>query len=344
MSPLALVLLLAPQVPPAAREAWDAGRRAEALERLAAGVERGEGGLAARAELVRWELATHRALSAWEHLAASDARELDALRGQTLYLLGRYEDALPFLDGADAEHTLARHDALAALGRADEARAALEQAAAVLGRDHPRVAALQGAELAAAGRHGEAAERFRAALAADPLEQQARFGLGRSLLALGRRDEGLAELAEHRRLVPLIDRLEFARKGLDLAPLHAPNLAELGDCERALGRLDRAEAAYRRALEVAVPDEVAPVALRLARLLREDRGEAELALRALDLALARAEDPRLLVRAGDYLLELGRPREAVPRFERALALDPGAAPILERLAAARAAAGGRDAR
>ena len=37
------------------------------------------------------------------------------------------------------------------------------------------------------------------------------FGLGRSLVALGERDEGLAALAEHRRRAPLVDALDFGR-------------------------------------------------------------------------------------------------------------------------------------
>ena len=56
-----------------------------------------------------------------------------------------------------------------------------------------------------------------------------------------------APLKELRRI--LLDRLDDAHRTVELAPHHGPNHAALGDAERALGRTDRAEAAYRAALE-----------------------------------------------------------------------------------------------
>ncbi len=332
---LALFFFACAEVPAAATAAWAEGRRIEAVDLLAHALEQRPDDAEAHEQLVLWEIAVHRYASAWSRLGGLGPK-FDATRGQVLYLLGRYEDALAFLDGADPAHTLARHDALTALGREAEARAALEQAAVVLGEEDARIQTLRGIASAARGDHASALAHLGRALALDPLAQEARFALGRSLLAQGKREEGLAVLAEHRRRVPLVDALEFAQRGLDLAPRHAPNLAELGDCERELGLTERAKASYERALELARAEEVPPIALRLARLLFEDEGRTGEALAVLERSFERSSDARLLVRAGDYLSETGRPADAVRHLERALELDPGSAAIRERLDAARA--------
>ncbi len=333
---LGALLVLALDLPPAARAAlalWDEGRRVEAVDALASVVDGRPDDLETRTVLVEREIAIHRYRSAWEHLAGLGT-EHDPTRGRVLYQLGRYEEAVPYLAGA--EHVLARHDALTALGRMEEARAALDEAQRILGDEDPRVLTLVGVDLAVRGETAEAIHHFRAALEIDPLEQEARFALGRALVVLGEREEGLLVLSEHRRLVPLVDRRDFAFKSLDLAPRYAPNLAELGDCERSLGRTDAAREAYRRSFELAAGDQVTPIALRYARLLFEDDRDLSRALAVLDLAHARASDPHLLVRAGDYLADRGRDLEAAARFEAALELAPDAAVVRDRLARVRA--------
>jgi tetratricopeptide (TPR) repeat protein len=193
-----------------------------------------------------------------------------------------------------------------------------------------------------AARNGDfaaAARAFRAALAADPFDGEALFGLGRALVQAGQREEGLRVLERHRRLVPLLDAVDYARRGVDLAPAHAPNWTALGDAERALARSDRAESAYRRAAELARDGELAANALRWARLLAEDRGDAQAAVDLLVRTARRTPDARLYVRAGDILLGARRASEAIGFFEEARALRPQDAEIAKRLEAARAAEG-----
>jgi tetratricopeptide (TPR) repeat protein len=324
----------------AARAAWSAGQRREALTRAEAALAADPSDDGLRSDAVAWSIALHRYHAAWEHLTRL-GREHDPARGQVLYLLGRYEEALAFLGGSRPEDALARVDALEALGRATEARAALEDAARVLGPEDPRIRSWRGRMLAREGRHADALPELRAALAADPLDQAARFGLGRSLVALGGRAEGLAVLEEHRRLAPLVDELDLARRSLDLEPASAGNHAALGDCERALGRTERAREAYLAAERLADPGEFAPIVLRRARLVREDGGDLPGAIAVLERALERERDPRLLVRLGDYLVEAERPADALARFDEALALLPDDPAITGRRrdAAERAEAG-----
>ena len=151
----------------------------------------------------------------------------------------------------------------------------------------------------------------------------------------GRREEGLARLAEHRVLAQRLDALDFAQRGLDLAPLSAANHALLGDAERGLGRSERAQAGYRRGLELAGEAELVPIALRLARLLVEDRDDLEAALDLLETTGQRSSDARPWVRAGDLLQEAGRSMDAVQRYYKARELRPDDAAIEARIEAAR---------
>jgi tetratricopeptide (TPR) repeat protein len=263
--------------------------------------------------------------------------ETDAMRGRALSALGRFEQALEHLPRTDFASMCQRIDALEALGRIDEADGEIDQALALAAPNDARADELIGRRAARRGRFDEAVAAFRNALAKEPLDRAALFGLGQALVKSGKRDEGTRVLAEHRRLLPLLDQLDFAEQSLDLDPRNGPNYAALGDAERALGRIERAEAAYVRAEELAEPDQLVPIVLRHARLLAEDRRDIDGAVRVLEAAAQRTPDPRLLVRAGDLLAEAGRAREAVERLERALALRPQDAQIQRRLEAARAA-------
>ena len=316
------------EAPPAWQLAWDEGHVEESLEQLRAAC-RSEPGLA--------PLLAQRLMGLGRYTAALDvARPLGAagrdVSATCLYLLARYDAALELLDAENPQQTLLRVDALEVQGRPEQAREALLVAARVLGEQHPEVLAVRGRLLAADGHDAEAVEAFRAALAADPIQMAALFGLGRALLRLGQADEARAVLAEHRRLGPLVDQREAARRAVELSPRHAPNLALLGDAERDLGRLQLAHAAYLRASELARGSERVPVLLRFARLLSEDLVDLDGALALLDAEAAHSDDPRLPVRAGDLLAKAQRRDEAAARYRQALALRPGDPQIEARLA------------
>ena len=349
MRPLAwLVLTLVPALGGAqadeAAALWDAGRRQEAIELLEAALEALPGDQELRLRLVQAELAVHQyasALARAEPLGSAARAE----RGRALFFLARYEEALEWLDASQPAETLLVADALEALGRfegPDGADAAADRAAEALGADHPQVLVLLARRHERHERWSEAVLAYRAALAADPIERAALFGLGQALVRAGEVEEGRAALERHRQLIPLLDRLDDARRTVDLAPHHGPNRANLGDAERALGRIDEAEAAYREALALAVGDQRVPIALRLARLLREDRSSVDGAVALLtDVAKSpdAAGDPRPHVRAGDYLMEAGRALEALQHYQRAEALAPADEAVRARAAEARRAAG-----
>ena len=327
-----VLALLAPRQDP--EQLWDEGRRLEAIavlaERVAAAPDDGD----LRLRLVRCEIAVHRYAAALEHagpLGPGGRRE----RGLALFRLARYEEALAHLDRGTADDVLMVVDALEALGRMDAADAAVDDAARLCGAEDTAVLVLLGRRHDRHGRSEQAVAAFERALAADPVNGEALFGLGRSLVRAGRREQGLAVLERHRALVKVLDRLDEARRAVDLAPLHAPNHAALGDVERQLGRTDRAEAAYEQAYELAQDDELAVVALRLARLLREDRGNVDAAVELLRSAGERTGDPRPWVRAGDYRMEQGRAPEALRHYHEAERIRPGEARIRARIERAR---------
>lgn len=308
---------------------WRAGHREQSLAGLQAAAADDP---SLRSLLAERLMAVHRYEAALA-LAYSQGGAGRSLQGRCLYVLGRYDEALLCLDPDAPLDTLMRVDALEVLGRMEELPAALDRAEDVLGSDHPALLTVRGRLAAGDGDDVRARDLFAAALRQDPLQQGARFGLGRSQLRLGQTREGTETLAEHRRLAPLIDQLDAARRGVDLAPRHAPSLAALGDAERDVGRLDAAEQAYRDAAEFATPSEVAVVALRHARLLAEDRGDREAAVALLDEAASKTpSDPRLLVRAGDLLAGDDLLDEAAERYRMALAVRPGDGQIARRLA------------
>jgi tetratricopeptide (TPR) repeat protein len=259
----------------------------------------------------------------------------DALRGRACFALARYEDAVTLLRAEDREQALMLVDALLALGRTEQAAAALEQAVTLPDLPPARTAVLQGRLAAAERRWADAVVAFERALSHDADDRAALFGLGQALLHVGRREEALATLERHRALLPLLDARDAALQALAMAPEHAGNLTALADAERALGRYDDALALYEHAAARAEGAEIVPIALRHARLLTEDRGAPDDAVDVLDETDRRWPDVRLRVRAGDVLLKAGRPAEALQRYERARELQPGDAAIAARLQRAR---------
>jgi len=331
MMPLFLLLLCLGQAldpaPPDWQRDWDAGRRHEALAAL---TEATAADPCLRPLLAARLMDLHQYAAALEQaLAAGDPGR--PLAGACLYLLGQHERALPYLDPDDPLAALMRVDALEMLGRHAQAWDALRAAERLLGDDVPELLSVRGRLAAQDGDDEQAVQAFRAALAGDPLALSALFGLGRALLRSGALDEGSAVLAEHRRLVPMLDAHDAALRAIDLGPLHAPNHALLGDTERALGRLPRADAAYRRAGQLARDEERVPVALRHARLLADDLHDVDAAVALLDAVGQQTGDARAAVRAGDLLARTGRKLEAATRYRSALALRPGDGQISARL-------------
>ena len=332
-----IALLLALCTALDARSLWQQGAREEAVtERLRELAGHGAAG-ALRLALAGWELEIHRPAAALEQLV-SLGKEADPLRGEAHYALAQYAEALPLLDEATTEHLLMKLDALEALQRFDESDAVLARALKGVGEHDARVWSAEGRRWARFDQQGKAIDAFRKALALDPCSGEALFGLGRALIAAGNQPEGLEVLARHRKLIPLLDQWDFARRAVDLAPLHAPNLAALADAERALGRLARAAELYARAVELARgAEQLVPIVLREARFLSEDKHDPTAALALLVKTAEGTPDARLLVRAGDLALEAKDAPRALELFERAQKLRPKDAEIEKRLAKAREA-------
>ncbi len=319
----------------------EAGRQREAADvmtRLLAD-EPEQRGL--RSDLVKLEMRIGRYASALAH-CESLGEQFDSTRGKALYMLGRYDEALEFLMSDVRESILFRHESLWVLARFEEAAVALEQAAKLLGAEHVEVRTRRGQALARDGKLKEAAVEFRSALEPDPLSAAALFGLGRALLSLDEREEGIALLERHRAMTPLIDKLDFAKRNLELDLSHAPNHAAVGDALRALfpyhaGLKVEARTSYASAAKLAKAAEVVPIALRCARFFEEDMIDADEAVRVLDTAFVTNLDARLPVRAGDILMRAEQPQKALEQFLRALHMRPRDGAIQGRVDAARKA-------
>lgn len=336
---LALVLVMGQgQDAFTADELWDAGRRVEALEHMARDLARQPEDRALRLRLVRRELSVQRYAAALQH-AELLGHEHDALRGRALYFLTRYAQALPLLPTDDTE-TLPLHlESLRALGRFDAIDALIPRAVDLLGAHDTRVLLLRARRHVRTDELAEAAQVFRRAVQTDPLEPEALFGLGRTLVRLGQRVEGLELLERHRALMPLLDAVDAAQRAVQLAPLHAPHHAALGDALRPLLAFapdgdSRVTDAYSQAARLANGrDEVVAVALRHARHVEEDLDDRERALRVLEEALKRFDDARLHVRAADVQVRRGLRDEALEHLRAALELRPTDRAIRERIEA-----------
>jgi Flp pilus assembly protein TadD len=144
-----------------------------------------------------------------ERAAALDPSLAEAryYAGRVAFQEGRMEDAARlFLDSTRAREN---HDAaffaaqaIEALGRRDEARAAYAEALAVVERhldlnpDDPRAATMRGVALCRLGRRGEGLRCAREALALDPLDAGVRYNVACIHAVEGAKDEAFRLLAE----------------------------------------------------------------------------------------------------------------------------------------------------
>ena len=318
---------------------WAAGDREASIERLTKALAASPDDIRLREQLAKQQLAVHRYTAALETTRAA-GESLRKIAAEALFYLDRFEEALPLLDPKDPTQALARVTALEVLGQSDEALAALDEMADLPGADPMGMHLARGRLHASAGRHEEAALAYQFVLTEEPGDPGALFGLGQAWVRTGRREEGLELLRQHRKLAPLLDQLDFALRALDMAPVHAPHHALVGDAQRAMGHLDSALEAYRSAMDLATPEQLSLIALRLARLLEEDLNQWNEALTVLQQAahnLAEgASDARLQVRAGDILVRANFPARAVERYQQAFEQRPQDTAIKERLEAARA--------
>lgn len=317
-----------------ARTLWNSGRRREALEQQERALRGTPDDEDKRLALAEWQVEVHLYKAALSTLDASTlppgtSPVRDSLRARCLWMLGRYEEALERLDRSLPLEASLRVRAHLRLGQLEEAREELDALPA-----EGSTLRLRAELLVLEGEYAPARELLEPLHQQDPHDPELLFLLGRARLRCGAREEGLALLETHRRLTPLFDDLEFARRGVDLDPLHAPGHARVGDVERAIGRSQRAAEAYSRAWALASPEELPPIALRRARLEHEDRDDARAAITLLGEAYGRTRDVRLLVRAGDYARESGDrqlARELYLEARKARPQDPAIRQRIEEL-------------
>lgn len=235
----------------------------------------------------------------------------DASNAQARWLLGSVYFRSGDLEGAAKELTRARElgvppqDVLPLLAQALLPLGRYDEVLALQSKDFPpqaeaTVLAAQGLAILAKGNRAEAAARADRALALSPQSAYARVAKARLLLVDG---EVIA-----------------AREQLDQAlasePGHAPAWDLLGDVERQQRQLDRAEAAFSKALEVD-PDNIE---YRLKRaLLRIDAKQPEQAQQDIDALRKRVpQHPGVLMAEGLLHLQKNELEEAKSAFEQAV--------------------------
>ena len=229
---------------------------------------------------------------------------------------GRYEEALAAArtgveqrpDNADAYSNLGR--VLVLLERLEEAEAVLHSALE-LAPGHPLAHLNLGEALRKGGRHEAAVELYRRALESDLDVAPAHAGLGLALFTLARYEEALGAL----------------ETALALDP-EAPSAGEIsllaGRAARELGRLDAADAHFRRAATMD-PDNAEPLTELSHLLFVRGRADAagEYLRRAREL---RPNDQITLHNAAEALRKAGQNDEAIAWYQEALGIDPEFAP------------------
>ena len=181
------------------------------------------------------------ALGAYEEALSTRPEYSEALRGKggSLFVLGRYEQAFAEFDHAvelDPENAILiarRGETLQALGRYEEALTDFDRAVEL--EPENAFAVVNRAETyRALGRYEEALADFDHAIELNPDYAFAILGRGETLQALGRYEEALASL----------DRV------LELDPENAILIVKRAETYRALGRYEEALADFDRAIEL----------------------------------------------------------------------------------------------
>jgi tetratricopeptide (TPR) repeat protein len=243
--------------------------------------------------------------SAWQLLAVALSKQ----GKDALHALTAAAQRLP----ADAVAQLNLGNALARLGRLQEAQANFERALVI----HPEFAEAHhhlGDLNLQLGRFDDAALRCRRALEIRPDYAEAHHTLGNALLKLARVDDAIASF---RRAVAL---------SADFAEAHM----SLGNALRSIGRLDEAVARYRAALLVKPDFLAAHIALGTALRLQRRGAESQLSCRN---ALAiKPDSAAALAVLADLHADAGRFTEAEELFQRIISIDPESCEALSGLA------------
>lgn len=201
---------------------------------------------------------------------------------------------------------------LSALARFDEAEPYLARAAAA--RDDAASWAEYGLLSRRLGKTDEAISAFKRALARDLADRVALLNLGQLIARRGRPGDlalGQALLERHRAAVASFDRLDQAERSSRVAGATPANFLGLARIHTERGDLERAAAAYRRALAMAPELHVASAGLADV-LLRQGDAAAATPL-AVAVLMARPNDT-------DAAVLLARVRIAKGLFEEASAL------------------------
>jgi tetratricopeptide (TPR) repeat protein len=315
---------------------WQSGFRARGIERLLIEVQAPTAKPGLWAQLVTWELQTSQFEAALKHSEGLAESNL-GLRGRALYFLTRYEESLLHLRVEHPEEILMRVEALRALGRLSEQDKLLPKLRETFGINSPQVLIVEARSFQRNKQYAEAVEKYASVRKHDPLHAEALFGQGQCLLRLKQRDQAMVYLEAHRRMLPLLDKLDFAQRGVGIAPRSASNHAALAQAWQALIQMDpsvqeKAAQAFERAAQLASVENCAPIALRHGRFHLEVRKDVDAATRVLTAAYAKCKDVRLLVRNADYHEAAGQFEQALQALGTAAKLRPGDMAIQQRIA------------
>jgi tetratricopeptide (TPR) repeat protein len=243
--------------------------------------------------------------SAWQLLAVALSKQgKDALQA-----LAAAAQRLP----ADAVAQLNLGNALARLGRLQEAQANFERALAI----HPEFAEAHthlGELLLQLGKFDDAALHCRRALKIRPDYAEAHHCLGNALLKLARVDDAIVSL----------------RRAVTISPEFAEAHMTLGHAWRSIGRLDAAVAGYRAALLIK-PDLVA-AHIALGTALRLQRRDAESQASCRNALEIEPHSTAALAVLADLHADAGRFTEAEELFQRIISIDPESCEALSGLA------------
>ena len=243
--------------------------------------------------------------SAWQLLAVSLSKQ----GRDAVHALAAAAQRLP----ADAVAQLNLGNALARLGRLQEAQACFERALVI----RPEFAEAHnnlGDLMLQLGRFDEAALRCRRALEIRPDYAEAHHTLGNALLKLARVDDAILSL----------------RRAVAISPDFAEAHMNLGAALRSVGQLDEAVAGYRAALRVKPDFVAAHIALGTALRLQRRGAESQASCRnALDI---KPDSAAALAVLAELHADAGRFAEAEQLFQRIVSIDPESCEALSGIA------------